>query len=55
MAAALRADPVLNYIKVVYITSMLKHNEERHSGADIIIGKPVSTEELLAVVHQELG
>lgn len=55
VAAALRADPLLKHIKVVYITSMLKHDEEQHSGADIIIGKPVSTEELVSVVDQVLG
>jgi CheY-like chemotaxis protein len=55
VAAALRADPLLKHIKVVYLTSMVKRNEEQHSGADPIIGKPVSTKDLLAVVAQVLG
>lgn len=54
VAAALHSDPELKHIKVVYITAMLKHDEEQHSGADIIIGKPVSTEELVSVVDQVL-
>ena len=55
VAAAVHADPMLKHIKVVYITAMLKADEEQHSGADIIIGKPVSTEELVAVVDQVLA
>ena len=55
VAAALHADPELKHIKVVYVTSMLKHDDERHSGPDIIIGKPVSTAELVSVVDQVLG
>jgi CheY-like chemotaxis protein len=55
VAAALHADPELKHIKVVYITALLKHDDERHSGPDIIIGKPVSTAELVSVVDQVLG
>lgn len=55
VAAALHADPELKHIKVVYITSLLKHDDEQRSGADIIIGKPVSTAELVSVVDQVLG
>jgi len=55
VAAALHADSELKHIKVVYITALLKHDAEQHSGEDIIIGKPVSTEELVSVVDQVLG
>lgn len=55
VAAAIHEDPTLNHIKVVYLTSMLKDGEEQKSGENIIIGKPISTEELLAVVAQALA
>ena len=55
VAASLHADPDLKHIKVVYITAMLKHDEKQRSGEDVIIGKPVSTEELVATVDQALG
>lgn len=54
VAAAVHEDPALTHIKVVYLTSMLKAGEEQKSGKNIIIGKPVWTEELLAIVAQEL-
>jgi len=55
VAALLHSDPDLKHIKVVYITAMLRHDEKKLSGEDIIIGKPVSTEELVAVVGKALG
>lgn len=55
VAAEIHEDPTLKHIKVVYLTSMLKEGEEQKSGENIVIGKPISTEELLAVVAQELA
>jgi len=54
VAAAVHEDPALTHIKVIYLTSMLRAGEEQKSGKNIIIGKPVRTEELLAIVAQEL-
>lgn len=54
VAAAVHEDPALTHIKVIYLTSMLKAGEEQKSGENVIIGKPVRTEELLAIVAHEL-
>ena len=55
VAATVREDPALTHIKVVYMTSMLKAGEEQKSGVDTVIGKPVRTEDLLAIVASELA
>jgi len=52
VATALHEDPALAHIKVIFLTSMLKEGQEQKSGANIAIGKPSSSEELLAVVTQ---
>lgn len=54
VAAAVHEDPALTHIKVVYLTSMLKAGAEQKSGKNIIIGKPVRTEDLLTIVAQQL-
>lgn len=55
VAAAVHEDPALTHIKVIYLTAMLREGEEQKSGANMVIGKPISTEELLAVVALELA
>ncbi|MCF8200118.1 MAG: response regulator [Sulfuritalea sp.] len=55
VAASLHEDSALSHIKVVFITSMMTHDAEQHSGEDITIGKPASTEELVSVIDQVLG
>jgi two-component system response regulator MprA len=55
VAAAIHEDPALSHIKVVYLTSMLGVGEEQQSGADAVIGKPASTEELVAAIEQALA
>ncbi|MCM2288871.1 MAG: response regulator [Sulfuritalea sp.] len=55
VAAALHEDPALTHIKVVYMTSMLKAGDEQKSGNETVIGKPVHTADLLAIVALELA
>ncbi|MDO8789505.1 MAG: response regulator [Sulfuritalea sp.] len=55
VAAAFREDPALSHIKVVFLTSLLKKGEERRSGRDIVIAKPLNPDELLAVIEHELA
>jgi CheY-like chemotaxis protein len=55
VAAAMQEDPALAHIKVVFLTAMLNEGEEQQSGANIVVGKPISTEELLAIVARTLA
>jgi len=55
VAAALREDLALRHIKVVFLTSMIKKGEEKISGKNMVIAKPISTKELVAVIEKELG
>lgn len=55
VVALLREDPALRHIKVVFLTAMIKKGEETKSGNNMVIAKPISTKELVAVIEQELG
>lgn len=55
VAAALREDPELNHIKMVFLTSLLRKGERNQSGEHPVIGKPVTAQELVAIIEQELG
>lgn len=55
VAAALHNDPELRHIKVVYVTSLLKKGEEKRSGPNMVLAKPVNAEELVAIIEQELS
>lgn len=55
VAAALREDADLKHIKVVFLTALLRKGEETISGTHNVLAKPVSTQELLAIIEQELG
>ena len=55
IAAAMHEDPALSHIKIVYLTSMLGEGEGQLSGADAMIGKPASTEELVAAIEAALA
>ncbi len=55
VVAALREDPALRHIKVIFLTSMLKKGEEKRSGRDIVVAKPIDADELVAVIEHELG
>ena len=55
VAAALHREPSLRHIKVVFLTSMLKKGEEKRSGTNMVLAKPVNAAELVAIIEQELG
>jgi len=55
VAEAFHADPELRHIKVVFLTSMVRKGEERRSGQDIVIAKPIDADELLATIERELA
>lgn len=55
VATALREDPDLAHIKLVFLTSLLKKSEEDKSARNVVIAKPVTTEELATIIEQELG
>lgn len=54
VAAALHQDPELKHIKVVFLTALLIKGEETKSGKHRVIAKPVTTQELMAIIEQEL-
>ena len=55
VAEAFHADPELRHIKVVFLTSMLKKGEERRSGRDIVMAKPIDADQLVATIERELA
>lgn len=55
VAAALHEDPALRHIKIVFLTALLSKGEQTKSGKHRVIGKPVTTHELVAIIEQALG
>ncbi|MCK9380653.1 MAG: response regulator [Sulfuritalea sp.] len=55
VATALQEDPELRHIKLVFLTALLSKSQETKSGEHIVIAKPVTTQELVAIIEQELG
>ena len=55
VVAELHEDLDLKHISVVYLTALLKNGEETKSGKHNVAAKPVTIQELLAIVEQELG
>jgi CheY-like chemotaxis protein len=55
VGAALREDPELRHIKVVFLTALLKKGEETRTGKHIVMAKPVTTQELVTIIEQEIG
>lgn len=55
VAAALHEDPELRRIKIVFLTALLSRGEHTKSGKHSVVGKPVTTHELVAIIEQALG